>query len=78
MSRIKLSITIKIGQLALIRCYTDAKRKYTKFHFKVLLALSYTEYYRSGYFQNTGNDITDWVYLIVFIRVFRSSFLNGG
>ena len=40
MSRIKLSITIIIGQLTLIRCYTYAKRKHTKFLYKLPLALN--------------------------------------
>ena len=40
MSRIKLNIAMIIGQLNLIRCYTSAKRKHTKFLCKVPLALS--------------------------------------
>ena len=40
MFRIKLSITTDIGQLALMRCYTYAKRKHTIFLYKVPLALS--------------------------------------
>ena len=40
MSRMKLSITINIGHLTLIRCYTYAKRKRTNFLFKFPLALS--------------------------------------
>ena len=40
MSRIKLSVTIIIGQLTLTRCYTYAKRKYTKLLYKVPLALN--------------------------------------
>ena len=38
MSRIKLRITIIIGHLTLIRCYTYAKRKHTKLLCKVPLA----------------------------------------
>ena len=41
MTVIKLSIMIITGQLTLIRCYTYAKRKHTKFLHKVSLALSY-------------------------------------
>ena len=40
MSTIKLSITLKIGQFALIRCYTCAKKKPSIFFCKVPLALS--------------------------------------
>ena len=40
MSRVKLIITMIIGQLTLIRCYTYAKRKHTKFLYKVPLALT--------------------------------------
>ena len=39
MFRIKLRITIIIGQLTLIQCYTYAKRKHTKFVYNLLLAL---------------------------------------
>ena len=37
MFRMKLRITIIIGQLTSIRCYTYAKRKHTKFLYKVPL-----------------------------------------
>ena len=39
MSRIKLNIAMIIGQLILIRCYTYAKRKHTKFLCKFPLTL---------------------------------------
>ena len=40
MPKIKLSITINRGKLTLIRCYTYAKRKRTKFLDKIPLDLS--------------------------------------
>ena len=39
-SSIKLSITMKIGQFALIRWYTYVKRKHSKFLYKIPSVLS--------------------------------------
>ena len=78
MSRIKLSITITIGQLTLIRCYTYAKRKHTKFLYKVLLALSNPVLSYAAdpaIIQVREMAESDWLYLIVLIKVFKSSSL---
>ena len=84
MSRIKLSITMNIGEFTLIRCYTYSKRKHTKFLYKFPLALAlsnlvlrYTADPAIIKIQKMAK--SNWLYLIVFIRVFRSSFLmNSG
>ena len=78
MSRINLIITIIIGQLTLIRCYIYAKRKLTKFLCKVPLALSkpVLSYAADPAIIEIREMVySDWLYLIVFIGIFRSSFL---
>ena len=40
MLRIKLRITIIIGQFTLIRCYNYTTKKHTQFFYKALLAVS--------------------------------------
>ena len=78
MSRIKLIITIIIGQLTLIRCYTYTKRKFTKFLDKVPLALSkpVLSYAADPAIIKIWEMAhSDWLYLIVFIGILRSFFL---
>ena len=72
MSRIKLSITTKIGQLALIRCCTYIKSKHTKVLYEVPSALSNPAF--SYMVDPTIMKIremaqSDWLYLIVFLGV---------
>ena len=78
MSRIKLSITINIGQLTLIRCYTYVKRKHTRFLYKVILALSNPVLSYAAdlaIIEIREMAESDWLYLIVLIGVFKSSSL---
>ena len=69
---------INVQQLALIRCCTYAKRKHTKFLYKVPLALSNPVLSYAAdpaIIEILEMAYSDWFYLVIFIGVFRSSFL---
>ena len=72
MSRIKLGITIIVGQVTLIGCYTYAKRK--QFLYKVPLALSKSVLSYAAdpaIIEIWEMAWSDLLYLIVFIGIFR-------
>ena len=74
MSRIKLGITIIVGQVTLIGCYTYAKRKHSKFLYKVPLALSKSVLSYAAdpaIIEIWEMAWSDLLYLIVFIGIFR-------